>query len=29
VIYLMFDRLAVRVAGRKPEQRLAGDSSPP
>jgi multidrug efflux pump len=29
VIYLMFDRLAVRVAGRKPEQRLAGDSAPP
>ncbi len=29
VIYLMFDRLAKRVAGRKPEQRLAGDSAPP
>jgi multidrug efflux pump len=29
VIYLMFDRLAVRFAGRGPEQRLAGDSAPP
>jgi multidrug efflux pump len=29
VIYLMFDRLAVRVAGRKPQQRLTGDSAPP
>jgi multidrug efflux pump len=29
VIYLMFDRLAKRVAGRNPEQRLAGDSAPP
>ncbi len=29
VIYLMFDRLAVRFAGRKPEQRLAGDTAPP
>jgi multidrug efflux pump len=29
VIYLMFDRLAKRVAGPKPEQRLAGDSAPP
>ncbi len=28
VIYLMFDRLAVRV-GRRPGQRLAGDSAPP
>ena len=29
VIYLMFDRLAVRVAGRSPRQRLTGDSAPP
>jgi len=29
VIYLMFDRLAKRVAGRKSQQRLAGDSAPP
>ena len=29
VIYLMFDRLAVRVAGHKSERRLAGDSTPP
>ena len=29
VIYLMFDRLAVRIAGRHPEQRLAGDRTPP
>jgi multidrug efflux pump len=29
VIYLMFDRLAVRIAGRKSERRLAGDSAPP
>jgi len=29
VIYLMFDRLAVRFAGRGSEQRLAGDSAPP
>ena len=29
VIYLMFDRLAKRVAGPKSEQRLAGDSAPP
>ena len=29
VIYLMFDRLAVRFSGRGPEQRLAGDSAPP
>ena len=29
VIYLWFDRLAVRFAGRGPEQRLAGDSTPP
>ena len=28
VIYLLFDRLAVRVAGRGPEQRLAGDDAP-
>jgi len=28
VIYLMFDRLALRLAGRKPQQRLAGDAAP-
>jgi multidrug efflux pump len=28
VIYLMFDRIALRLAGRKPEQRLAGDGAP-
>ncbi len=28
VIYLMFDRLALRLAGRKPERRLAGDAAP-
>jgi multidrug efflux pump len=28
VIYLMFDRLAVRLRGRPPERRLAGDSRP-
>ncbi len=28
VIYLAFDRLAVRLGGRKPEQRLAGDAAP-
>ena len=27
VIYLLFDRLAVRLTGRKPEQRLAGDQA--
>jgi multidrug efflux pump len=29
VIYLMFDRIAVRLSGRRSEQRLAGDSAPP
>ena len=29
VIYLMFDRIAVRLSGRGPEQRLAGDNAPP
>ncbi len=28
VIYLMFDRIAIRLSGRKPEQRLAGDGAP-
>jgi multidrug efflux pump len=28
VIYLMFDRLAVRLGGRPPERRLAGDRKP-
>jgi multidrug efflux pump len=28
VIYLAFDRIAVRLSGRKPEQRLAGDGAP-
>ncbi|MBV8576669.1 MAG: efflux RND transporter permease subunit, partial [Acetobacteraceae bacterium] len=28
VIYLAFDRLAVRFGGRNPEQRLAGDATP-
>jgi multidrug efflux pump len=28
VIYLMFDRLAVRVSGRPPARRLAGDRKP-
>jgi multidrug efflux pump len=28
VIYLMFDRLAVRLTGRTPEQRLAGGNAP-
>jgi multidrug efflux pump len=29
VIYLMFDRLAVRMSGRRSARRLAGDSAPP
>jgi multidrug efflux pump len=29
VIYLAFDRLAIRLAGRRPEARLAGDGAPP
>jgi len=29
VIYLMFDRIAVRLSGRGREQRLAGDNAPP
>jgi multidrug efflux pump len=28
VIYLLFDRLAIRLAGRPPEKRLAGDGAP-
>ena len=28
VIYLLFDRLALRLAGRGPERRLAGDAAP-
>ena len=28
VIYLLFDRLAIRLGGRKPEQALAGDAAP-
>jgi len=28
VIYLVFDRLALRLAGRRPERRLAGDEAP-
>jgi multidrug efflux pump len=29
VIYLMFDRIAVRLSGSRPERGLAGDSTPP
>jgi multidrug efflux pump len=29
VVYLLFDRLAVRLTGRGPEQRLAGDNPAP
>jgi multidrug efflux pump len=29
VIYLMFDRIAVRLSGHGREQRLAGDNAPP
>jgi multidrug efflux pump len=29
VIYLMFDRIAVRLSGNRPEGRLAGDNAPP
>jgi multidrug efflux pump len=29
VIYLMFDRIAVRLSGNRPERRLAGDNAPP
>jgi multidrug efflux pump len=29
VVYLLFDRLAVRLTGRGPEQRLAGDNTAP
>ena len=28
VIYLLFDRLALRLAGQRPERRLAGDAAP-
>jgi multidrug efflux pump len=28
VIYLMFDRLALRFSGKKPEAKLAGDGAP-
>ena len=28
VIYLMFDSLALRLTGRRPERRLAGDEAP-
>ena len=28
VIYLLFDRLSIRLAGRPPEKRLAGDGAP-
>ncbi len=29
VIYLMFDRLAQRLTGKKPQTKLAGDAAPP